>query len=389
VAENQVRTPPRRAEHASRPRVCLASLRDVNRHAAWCSNYEFEDVIADVDDVDLVTFRPGPAHELREWVSRRLVWRRGLRQLTPYVTPGVQTVPLDRDYELFVFVCMRPADLLYLSAIPWRQRCRIGVCFMVEFYSGWLKEYAYHLTLLRAFDHVVLSFGSSVEAVGRSVGRPCHHVPLASDVARFSPHPNPPSRCIDVYSMGRRTPEAHAALMDLAARREIFYLYDTIPGPLIQPSDYRQHRDLIASCAQRTRFFLTFPAKVDSADETRGQSEVGARFFEGAAAGAVMVGRAPTAPSFAHDFDWPNAVIDIGSTRDSVLAALAPFRAEPSMAVELGRRNAVEALRRHDWSHRWGRLLAIAGLPATERLAERERRLTALADTVSLQPARG
>ena len=28
------------------------SLRDTNKHAAWCSNYEFEDVICEVDEVD-------------------------------------------------------------------------------------------------------------------------------------------------------------------------------------------------------------------------------------------------------------------------------------------------------------------------------------------------
>jgi hypothetical protein len=361
-------------------RICMVSLRGVNKHAAWCSNYEFEDVICATDEVDLFSFQPGTAYEARQWFVRRLIWKPGLRQLTPHVNPGLQPIALEHDYDLLVYVCMNPGDLIYLSAIQgWKERCQKKICYMAEFYTGWLKEYAFHLSLLKDFDQVFLCFSGSVAAMQQGVGKPCHHVPLGADVFRFTPFPNPPERSIDVYSMGRRIEALHEALLKKAARREIFYLYDTIPGLLIQPRDHRQHRDLVANCARRSRFFITYPAKVDAAAETRGQSEVGARFYEGAAAGAVLIGQAPTIPAFAKEFDWPNAVVDIGSTEESLLASLATFQADPGRAHALGRKNAIEAARRFDWGYRWREMLRATGLEPTSRLLQREKQLNQLA----------
>lgn len=361
-------------------RVCLVSLRGANKHAAWCSNYEFEDVICGIDDVDLFSLKPGTAYEARQWFVRRLIWKPGVRQLTPYLNPGLQPVQLEKDYDLFAYVCMNPADLIYLSAIKgWKDRCRKKVCFMVEFYAGWLKEYAFHLSLLRDFDQVVLCFSGSVPAVQGAVGKPVHHVPLGADIFRFTPYPNPPQRVIDVYSMGRRSEVAHEALLKKVSRRELFYIYDTLPGLLIQPKDHRQHRDLVANCAKRSKFFVTYPAKVDVADETRGQSEVGARFFEGAATGAVLVGQAPTIPAFAKDFNWPNAVVDIGSTEGDLDAALKPFVSDSARFAALSKRNAVEAIKRFDWSYRWREMLGLVGMTPTAKHLEREKQLAALA----------
>ena len=372
----------------SKSRVCLVSLRGVNQHAAWCSNYEFEDVISASDSVDRFTLTPARGYAAREWLASRFIWREGLNRLTPHFNPGVHPIRLERDYDLFVFVCMNPNDLIYLSAVDgWKSRCATKVCIMVEFYTGWLHDYRLHLQLLRDFDHVGLCFGSSVEGLGRQIGRPCHHVPLGVDVLRFGPSPNAPARCIDVYSMGRRPEAVHDALRKLAADWGLFYIYDTIPGVLIRPRDHRQHRDLVATCARRAQFFVTYPAKVDTPGETRGQSEVGARFYEGAAAGAVLIGQAPTTPAFAREFDWRDAVIDIGTTTESVAAALDRMRVDPDYSAALGRRNAVEAMRRFDWGYRWEQVLRIAGLAALPPLERRLARLAREAAAVESAPS--
>ncbi len=370
-----------RSESPRRARVCVVSLRGINPLAAWCSNYEFEDVIGAVDDVDLYVLEPGTAFEARQWAVRRMVWRRGIRQLTRHVSPGPRSIRIDREYDLFVFVCMNPSDLLYLAAVRgWRERCKRAICYMVEVYAGWAAEYAFQLELLRDFDDVALSFGTSADAVSRVARRPCHNVPLGCDVLRFTPFPRPPARCIDVYSMGRRSEVAHEVLLARAARGEIFYHYDTIPGLLVQPRNYRQHRDLLANCARRSRCFVAYPAKIDEAGERQGQSEVGARFFEGAAAGAVLVGMAPSAPAFARDFHWQDAVVELGSTPDSVESTFASLLADPRRMAEAGTRNAIQALRAFDWSYRWSALLEIARLEPTPRLAARQRGLLELAE---------
>jgi hypothetical protein len=250
---------------------------------------------------------------------------------------------------------------------------------MVEFYSGWVNEYAYHLSLLGGFDFVIQSFSSCVEVVAKASGRPCHAVPLGVDTLRYTPLPGGLPRTIDVYSMGRRVESAHDALLARARRRELFYIYDTIPGLNITPRDYVQHRELVANFGKRARFFIAYPAKVDTAEETRGASEVGARFFEGAATGAVLLGQAPTVGAFKRDFHWPDAIVDLGATAESVDAFLATVPRHAERYAAAGKRNAVEALQHFDWAYRWKELLRIAGLSPHPKLAAREQGLNELA----------
>lgn len=365
------------------PRVCVVSLRGVQRQAAWCSNYEFEDVIASVEDADVFSLVPGPHYPVRQWLARRLIWRRGGRRLIPYANPGVNELRLTRDYELFIFLCMNPADLIFLSAIrDWRKRCQKAVCMMVEFYAASADRYAFHLQLLRDFDQVALCFGGSVGAVSEHVRPPCHHIPLGVDVTRFCPFPHVPGRCIDCFSIGRRPDSVHQALSRFTEERGLFYVHDTIAGGLIQPRDHVEHRRMYARSAQRSRFFVTYPAKVDVTQETMGQSEVGARFYEGAAAGTVMVGQAPGVPSFAREFDWAGAVTELGTTDGSVEQALLPLLENPARTAELGARSAAAAARKFDWVYRWEAVLRLTGVEPTDRLRARVSRLHELADGI-------
>jgi Glycosyl transferases group 1 len=208
-------------------------------------------------------------------------------------------------------------------------------------------------------------------------------VPLGVDTLRYSPYPHNPQRSIDVYSMGRRAEPAHLSLLAKASRGEMFYIYDTIPGLNITPRDYVQHRQLVANCGKRSRFFVAYPAKVDVAEETRGQSEIGARFFEGAATGAVLVGQAPTVPAFARDFSWPDALVELGTTPEEIDQALGGFTRDPERHAAASRRNAAEALRRFDWVYRWKELLRIVGLAPRAQLAAREQLLNDMAANIA------
>jgi len=368
-----------RSGGASPARVLMPTLRRLNSHAAWCSNYEFEDVIRSVDDVDLLELEQGPGFALRHRIARSLAWH-GRHPMLTGMNPGLKPVVVERDYDLFVFVCMNVWDLFYLNAIrDWQSRCRVKVCYMVEFYSGLAGQFEHLLRTLSQFDHVLQSFAGSVPTVGRLVGKPCHHVPLAADVRRFTPYPSPPRRVIDVFSIGGRSAPVHEALLRRAAGGDFFYMYDTIPAPLVQPSSATQHRDLLASCAKRSRFFIAYEAKFGYS-ENQGQSEVGARYFEGTAGGAVLLGRAPTVPSFREDFPWPDPVVEVRPDGSDVEEVLRSLEARPGETERLGGRNAVHALRRHDWGHRWHSILQIAGTAPRPALAERTHALEALAD---------
>jgi hypothetical protein len=106
---------------------------------------------------------------------------------------------------------------------------------------------------------------------------------------------------------------------------------------------------------------------------------VGARYFEGLAAGTVLLGQAPTAPAFGSDFPWPDAVVEAAPDGSDVADLLASLGERPGELRRLSARNALHALRHHDWGHRWQSILRLAGAPARPALEERLRTLDALA----------
>jgi hypothetical protein len=362
----------------SPPRVLMPTLRRINTHAAWCSLYDFEDVIRAVDDVQLLELEQGAWFTPRHRLARSLAWHGHHPALTG-MNPGLKPVVIDREYDLFVFVCMNVWDLLYLNAIRgWQSHCRVKICYLAEFYSGQVHQYDHLLRMLSGFDHVLLSLASSAPVVNRAIGKPCHYVPFAADALRFTPLPDVRRRVIDVLSIGRRSAPVHESLLRQAASRDLFYMYDTLPSALIKPTNARQHRDLLANCAKRSRFFVVNEAKIGS-QEKEGHSEVGARYFEGTAAGAVLLGRAPTVHSFLECFPWPDAVVNVrddGSDVETVLNGLAD---DWEYLERAGLRNAVHALRHHDWGHRWDAMLQLAGIMPRPALAERLRTLETLA----------
>ena len=69
----------------------------------------------------------------------------------------------------------------------------------------------------------------------------------------------------------------------------MLYVYDTVAD--FDVMDTREHRVPLANLIRRSRYLITHPAKFERLDETQGIHEMGSRFLEGAAGGAVMIGR--------------------------------------------------------------------------------------------------
>jgi hypothetical protein len=350
-------------------------------------NYEAEDVFMEVDDVDLFPLEPGVGFRFKEKCQRRLLWRDVTRALA-YVNPGLRPVRLRKEYDLFFCRFQLLRELLYVNAVQgWKDRCRTSVCWLDELYSAEVLRSRNYLHILKRFDHVLVGLKGSVDAISEVIGRPCHFLPNAVDAIRFSPYPDPPARVIDVYSLGRRLEGLHRTLLKVTAERNMFYVYETLQtGADNLVSNHRQHRELLANQIKRSRYFLVAPGKVNRPEETRGQIEVPARFYEGATAGTVMIGQAPDCEPFRQLFDWRDAVITIDPNNSDVADVLAELAGQPERLCEISRRNAAEALLRHDWSYRWKQILAIAGLQPMPQLELRQKRLKQLADIAGSYP---
>src|SRR5436190_3767071 len=369
------------SESSAAPRVCMPTWRGFARMAFEAANYEAEDVFMEADNIDLLPLEPGVGFRFREKYHRRLLWKDVTRRLAS-VNPGLRSVRLRKDYALFFCRVQMLRDLVYVNAVKgWKDRCKTSVCWLDELYSADVLRSRNYLHILKRFDHVFVGFKGSVDAISKVIGRPCHFLPYAVDAIRFSPYPNPPARVIDIYSLGRRLEGLHKTLLKFTAEQNMFYVYETLQaGAENLVANHRQHRELLANQIKRSRYFLVAPGKANRPEETRGQIEVPARFFEGAAAGTVMIGQAPDCDVFRQLFNWRDAVIEIDPDSSEVADVLDELAGQPERLREISRRNAAEALLRHDWSYRWKQILAIAGLKPMPQLELREKRLKELAD---------
>lgn len=361
-------------------------MRRLSDLVAYCAQYEFEDVIADVTGADRVEVDNEPALEFSRRAYKLLRLGTGSQRLARAFAPWPSIARLERDYELFFPVFNHVHELYALRAVPdWRARCRVAACFITEVWAHLLPEYL--LELLSHFDHVFIGMRHCVEDVARITGRPCSYLPQAADVLRFSPWPNQPARNLDVCNIGRRSPVTHEALVKLAAARRIFYYFDTFAGGsdrdpkqrTFRVANPRQHRLLLASLLQRSRYFIANRSRINEPEHTGGHEEIAGRFYEGAAAGAVMLGEPPNTDQFRSQFGWPDVVIRMPFECPDVARVLAELDADPQRLARIRHENARQAALQHDWNHRLDTVFKTVGLNPTPAMCERRRRLDELA----------
>ncbi len=363
-------------------KVLLLSERRIADLVAYCLAYEFEDTLAALTGAQRIDAADVPALEYsrRAYRLARAVTRS--RTLARRVAPYPRSrVLLERDYELFFPIFSHTHELYSLAMIPnWRQRCRKAACFITEVWSDKLPEYL--VELLSDFDHIFIGFRHSVEDVQRLTGRPCTYLPLAVDVPRFAPLSPDQPRPIHVCNIGRRSAVTHRALIDDAEAQQRFYYYDTVAasGSDLKHRTFRvefphEHRGMLATVLKRSCFYIANRSLVNQPEFTAGREEISARFYEGAAAGTVMIGEAPRSEQFQGQFDWPDAVIHLPFDSPDVVRILAQLNADPGRLLAARRHNICEAARRHDWLHRIRTVFDALGLPPTAAMIERGRTL--------------
>ena len=363
------------------PRICVFSQRNLQQLLSACGDYEFEDLLCELDNVDILT--PQPSHGFK--TIRRISNQLARRTSVAYLNPGVKKQGIDRNYELFFVKSLLHTDLLSLNALKkWKEHCRVAICWLAEAWADDVAKWKGYANILSQFDYVILSCSSSVQPIQDLIKRPCLYVPPGIDAIKFCPYPNPPLRSVDVYSIGRNSQVTHKALLKMAEQQGIFYIYDTIIRK--ETESHRDHRNLIANIAKRSRYFLVNPAKIDRRFETGKQREIGFRYFEGAAAGTVMIGEHPETEVFEEHFGWPDSVIRTPFDSPHIAEILADLDAQPDRIANARKNNIIQSLLRHDWAYRWNTILNMAGLKPSTALTDRLKYLKNLAEDIKSEP---
>jgi glycosyl transferase family 1 len=367
--------------------VLLLSMRRLANLVAYCAQYEFEDLIAAVTSAERIEVSDERALEFSRRAYKLVRTLGRSRGLAARLAPWPSTVRLERDYELFFPVFNHTHELYALRTIPdWRARCRVAACYVAEVWAHLLPP-RYLLELLGQFDHIFVGTRHCAEAVARICGRPCTYLPQAVDVLRFSPWPDRPVRTIDLCNIGRRSAVTHDALVKLAAERRIFYYFDTFAGGAGKDQKQRtfrvanaaQHRLLLASLLRRSRYFITHRSRINEPEHTDRHEEIAGRFYEGAAAGAVMIGEAPNTEEFRNQFGWQDAVVRVPFDCADIGQMLAELDRQPERLARIRDENARNAALRHDWLHRLEHVFKTLGITPTAAMRERQRRLDELA----------
>jgi hypothetical protein len=139
---------------------------------------------------------------------------------------------------------------------------------------------------------------------------------------------------------------------------------------------------MFATLLKHSRYFIANRSYVNRPEFSAGRDEISARFYEGAAAGTVMIGEAPRTEEFKRQFDWPDAVIHLPFDSPDVASILADLNRQPERLRAVQRKNAREAALRHDWLHRIQTVCDAVGLAPTEGMQARARRLDQIASRV-------
>jgi hypothetical protein len=362
---------------ATSPRVLVFSQRNIFKQAFFrAAHFEFEDLITRFDDAEVLS------PEVEAWNSRHLMANRVAFHAPIALNPGLPPITLSGKYDLFLAVCGRVPDLLMVNAVRnWEETCKTSICLIDELWVKEFDQYKHFLHILKRFDLVLLYYSQTVAPLHERIGVRCEFVPPGVDALGLCPYPAPPKRVIDVYSMGRRSAITHQSLLELAARSNLFYLHDTASGD--KAIDLKEHRSLFTNIAKRSRYFIVNPGLIDRPDKRGDQIEIGNRYFEGAAAGTIMVGERPDNGQFSKLFDWPDAILHLPYDSANIGSIIEELDNNPEREERIRRANATNALLRHDWAYRWEKILGMAGLEPMPELSRRKVELQRLAEAIA------
>ena len=360
-----------------KPRVLIFSLRNIFGKALFrCPHFEFEDLICEIDSAELLAPKVDPS-------SRRSSFATRLAYHAPVVlNPGIRGISAKGNYDVLFTICGYPQDLVMFNAVGnLRDNCGISVCLLDELWINQIIKNRHFLRILAKFDVVMLYYNQTVKPLSEIIERRCVYLPPGVDAISFCPNPDPPQRVVDVYSIGRRSEITHQKLLNIARESGLFYLHDSIGGS--QAINSKEHRALFANVAKRSRYFIVNPGKIDEPGQRGRQMEIGNRYFEGAASGAIMVGERPNNEVFEELFDWPDAVTRLPYDSTDIDVVIKDLDGDPKRQDRIRRTGVVQALMRYDWVYRWEAILNEVGLKPAQGMLERKDRLRKLAEVVS------
>ncbi len=218
---------------------------------------------------------------------------------------------------------------------------------------------------LPKLDHLFVITPSLAKEVEQFHSINASFLPLATNT--FPLNGYQPQRSIDVLSYGRTNEQVHAQLQQFnepESRR--LYIHSTFSGTEVH--NVREHLALLNRLLLRSKISLCFEGS--QLHRFQGRSTLLYRWFEGWAAGCVIVGKKPLGRGIPKLMDWQDSTLDVPDDLDQVLPFFEALLQDEPRLQEISRRNYVECRLRHDWRYRFRDLFKVLNLPLPDRLIE-------------------
>ena len=367
-------------------RILTWSLRNIQNFVYNSCLFEFEDVIAEVDKADI--YSPPKYSPTSRALNKAIVST--TRHVKPLplasVNPYLKSESVDREYDMY-FVTL---DFPWYSASinlmkDWREKCKTAVCYIIEVWTEDIPHMKNYMSFFDQFDLICLGTRHALEAVQALTDTPCMFVPPGVDTIKFCPNfESEKSPSIDVCNLGRRSPSTHEALLDKAQEEDFFYYHELTNGSVLRVEDHQHHRTLIANILGSSRYYITNYAKADMPALIAGECEIGYRFFEGAAAGAVLIGAPPKGDLYGKYFGWEDSIIPVRFDEPDISRIIDELDAVPGYIESIQARNAMNSLLQNDWVYRWEMILEKLGQELTPGVIARKQKLKEMA--AALEP---
>jgi hypothetical protein len=324
-------------ETGKKPVVLIPTNRSSYRLVSYGAVLDFEDAMRERTDADLVDV---PAY------SRRA----RLRAAVDPRNRAFDRVSTPRDeYDLCFFVAMEPSwitSLRYIEGL--REKCKRIVVYVFDAWlanSYWLGRNRREWSMC---DLVYVSFPWAVDTYSRHLGCRVEYLAQGASASRF--HPFRQERPIDVLSVGRRESEAHALILKVSQKHDLFYHYSEAVAP--RPIDPVESQQLLARLCQSAKSQACWPVELTNYGRSSEGSPITVRWFEAASCGSMVFGRRPRAADFDEIFPFERFVLELDPNRPDEFERKVLSALEDETDSEARQQLARFVRSRHSWEAR-------------------------------------
>jgi hypothetical protein len=217
--------------------------------------------------------------------------------------------PIRGDVLWAVLMGPEDSDLDLLRG--WSDGFGIKILYLYDTFEVQLPALRKLLSLTR-WDVAVTSFNDAVPILERETGIQWHCVPQGVLPSRFQPVVG--ARPIPFSAYGRREPRVHKAALAWARRTRLHYDFNVSSSsdPWLDPRDTYEH---YAWHLRNSVFSFSWPVELTNPSRAGNLHPITCRWFEGASAGTVIVGRAPDNPAML-DYFGPDLVVPLDPNMD-------------------------------------------------------------------------